>query len=219
MMQTFLAIYIAAAVLGAVLLVLAGWHGRRGDRREPWLSATQEGPSEEAFSADDPADVRAAVAVALNRVDARLRDQGVRVDVAIRPELRVRLTGQRLADALEQLLLVTLDRSGRHLLLTGIPQGGHVAISVTDDALATDAGALGAATRHLREQLALRGGVLSIQDTQGEGATITVRLAAARPTEASAQGADAQPATAAPPAAADAIAPRIGSLPGIANAV
>lgn len=177
MFQTFLTVYAISALAGSALLLFAVWHGRSAARREPWPTLT--GPAAgDPFAPNGPADVGAALTVALNRIAVPLTESGARVDVAIRPGLRARMTGQDLADLLEDVFRLMLRRSAGRLLLTATPRGSAVIIRLTDDAPSGGAGPLHGALRPIIEQVALRGATLAVTGAAGGGATVTLRLAA-----------------------------------------
>jgi hypothetical protein len=177
-MQTFLSVYLLAATLTSAVVLLAGWARAR---------APSHGPSP--FAADPaalvtdktPADIRAAAAVALNRLRPLLACQNSKIDIGIRPGLLVRMSADALTDLLEDLLtaMVRTTPGGSNLLLTAVTRGGQIAIMLSDEAADSDETELRGLFRGLAERVALRGGALDVIAQGAGGSTVILRLASA----------------------------------------
>ncbi len=127
-----------------------------------------------------PSVVAAGVGLALKRLTQVMDRRGIRADVAVHPDLLVGLSGDALADLLEQLFATAIHhaQAGR-MVVTAVSDVGHVSISVTDDTAGADLDARTSSVRALAERAALHGGTLEITVRQAEGTTMTLRLAAA----------------------------------------
>ena len=182
-MQTFLTIYLVAACLGSALALLAGLQIRRARVPGYWppaLDTVADGVTAE-FGAGQPADVRDAAVVALNRLMPGLSECGVRIDVAIRPGLLVWESGHRLADVMERMLSVMLAGADRRVLLSAVRQGGQVAVCVANDEPYPDRQSLRARLQPLRDDMALQPARIEIESLSDDGASVMLRLNAASP--------------------------------------
>ncbi len=106
-MNTFVAIYLLCAAIGSAALVLSSMR-RRAERasvpappspEEAWIEAADP------FDNTEPADVRAAAAVALRRVMPLLTERAIRLTVAMRAGLLVQEPGFRVADLVERMVI------------------------------------------------------------------------------------------------------------------
>jgi signal transduction histidine kinase len=172
--------YFLAATLAFVLFVFAGWRSKQGrtlpTRADRSTKTTDLVPG---LAPDEsPADVAASVNLALKRLLPVMTSQHVRVDVAVRPGVLVRMPGTTLADLLEELLADAIHHGqASRLLLTAVGHGEQVSINVTDDVTGADPAIRAGTVRGLAERVALRGGALEIEVRPSEGTTMTLRLA------------------------------------------
>ncbi len=173
-----------AAATTAVFL-LAGWHGRKpvgapfngSDHR-----AAQDGGSRYVAPASAPpvGDVVEAIGIALKRLAPVIVRQAVRVDVAARHGLLVRMRGPALADLLEELLALSIHSApASMLLLTASARGDRIYVTFSDDVPNADLAVRQGQVRGVAERVALRGGALGVDTRANEGTTVTLRLAAA----------------------------------------
>jgi hypothetical protein len=191
--------YLIAASAASILFTAAGWRGRQAvsaTAPAPWPDPGR--PSGLRFAITDPAasagiaqgqvdrgdgekgDIASAVSVALARLAPIIASQFVKIDVAVRPGLRVWMRGHVLADMLEELLAAALHAApASRLLLTAVAHGGRVHVAVTDDMPIADAALRLGQIRTLAERTAMRGDALVVDVHPGEGTTMTLRLAAA----------------------------------------
>lgn len=175
-MEVFLIAYLLAALGVAVFLLL----GRRtsGNRRQASWPSPLDAPKLGSLDMTSPTEVGTAIAVALDRLRPTLEEHGSRIDVAVRPGLMARIPGHELANAVQDTLAEMLERPNHRMLLSAIQQGGQIAITLADDVPGPDAAPLHAALLPLASRIALRGGALSVGTAGGQGATVTIRLAA-----------------------------------------
>jgi hypothetical protein len=179
--------YLIAASAVSILFIAASWRGRqpaaaaspapRPDQRRPaGMQPAVTDPAASGFAAQG--DVAGAASIALARLRPVIAGQFVKIDVAIRPGLRVRMRGHVLIDLLEELLAVALRAApASRMLLTAVAQGDQVHISVTDDMPVADAALRQGQVRSLAERVAKRGDALLVTVSSGEGTTMTLRLA------------------------------------------
>ncbi|MFL5288941.1 MAG: ATP-binding protein [Rhodopila sp.] len=179
--------YLIAASAASILFIAASRRGRQpASAASPVLPPDPRWAAGPHVAAADPAasgfaaqgDVAGAASIALARLGPMIASQSIRVDVAIRPGLRVRMRGHALTDMLEELLAIALRAApASQLLLTAVPRGDQVDISVTDDMPVADAALRQGQMRSLAEQVAARGEALTVSVRSGEGTTMTLRLA------------------------------------------
>src|SRR5690349_20347363 len=110
--------YLIAASAASILFTAASWRGRQQPASAPSPAPRPDPglPASPRFAVADPAasgfamqgDVAGAVSIALARLGPMIASQSIKVDVAIRPNLRVRMRGHTLTDMLEELLAVAL---------------------------------------------------------------------------------------------------------------
>lgn len=132
-------------------------------------------------------DVAEAIDIALKRLMPVVISQSVRVDVAARKGLMVRMHAPALADLLEELLASVIHSApASMLLLTAAARGDRVYISLSDDMPNADPAIRQSQVRNLTERVAMRGGALDINVCPDEGTTTTLRLAAASEPQADA---------------------------------
>jgi hypothetical protein len=194
--------YLLAAVVASGIVIAVGWRSRRArgladprGRRTgsndplwndplwndpPWGDPPWGDPEIDAGASDAPADVAAAIRLALKRMAAVLADQSVKVDVAAPSGLLARMRGAALADLLEALLATAIQgATASRLLLTAATHGDRIHVSITDDVPGADPAMRAASVRDLMERVALRGGAMDINVRPAEGTTMTLRFAAA----------------------------------------
>jgi glucose-6-phosphate-specific signal transduction histidine kinase len=148
-----------------------------------------EGPEDHAAVPGD--DVAAAVYLALARLSSVIAGQSVKIDVAVRPGLKVAMRAAALADTLEELLAVALQAApASRMLLTAVAEGDRVAINVVDDMPGGDPAVRLNRARTLRQRVATRGDSITVEVRPKEGTTMTLRLACAA---AAAQASNAAP--------------------------
>jgi glucose-6-phosphate-specific signal transduction histidine kinase len=172
--------YFLAATLAFVLFVFAGWRSKQSRTRAVRIGrSTKTEDLLPSLAPDEaPADVAAAVNLALKRLLPVMTSQHVRADVAVRPGVLMRMPGTTLADVLEELLAAAIHHGqASRLLVTAVGHGEQVSISVTDDVAGADPAIRAGCIRRLAERVALRGGVLEIEVRPSEGTTMTLRLA------------------------------------------
>lgn len=175
------------ALAASGIVIAVGWRSRhvRGlpvmrDRCEIPNDPLWGEPEVETAALDAPAEVEAAIRLALKRVGRLIAEQSVKVDVAAPPGLLGRMRGAALVDLVEELLTVAIQGApaGR-LLLTAASHGDRIQVGVTDDVAGADPAIRAAGVRALMERVALRGGSLDINVRPTEGTTMTLRFAAA----------------------------------------
>jgi hypothetical protein len=178
--------YLLAAVAASGVFIAAGWRSRRilnasapADGYELpidplWGEATTDQPAGQSQS-----DAETAVRLALKRLGPLLKSQSVQADIAVAPNLLVRMRVSALADLVEELLGAAVHAApASRLLLTASAQGDHVEIATTDDVPNADPDLRAARVRGLMERVSIRGGSLHIDVRPSEGTTMTLRLAA-----------------------------------------
>jgi len=174
--------YFFSATLALALFVFVGWQRRRTHTRaaSAGLFVNVTAVSTDFIPEQSPAVVAAGVGLALKRLTPVLNRRGIRADVAVHPDLLVGLSGDALADLLEQLFAAAIHhpQAGR-MVVTAASDGGQVSISVTDDTAGADPDARAGSVRALAERATLRGGTLEITIRRAQGTTMTLRLAAA----------------------------------------
>ena len=186
-MQTIWITYLLAAIAASVLFVAAGWRGRqpigaslpyaRPDLRM-LVVPPDAGPDQTAPGANPRDDVSAAIYLALARLALVIASQFVKVDVAVRPGLKVRMRGPVLANMLEELVAVAIRAApASRLLLTAAEHGDRIHISVTDDMPGGDSDARRVRIRTLTERVALHGDALVVDVRPQEGTSMTLQLA------------------------------------------
>ncbi len=175
--------YIGVAVAASVLFAAAGWRSRQTFHTSAGSvdNLLDMSKSSADISADQPlGDVAEAIHVALKRLMPVITSQSVRVDVAARQGLMVRMRPPALADLMEELLASVIHSApASMLLLTAAARGDRVCISLSDDMPNADPASRQSQVRNLTERVAMRGGALDINVRPSEGTTTTVRLAAA----------------------------------------
>jgi len=181
--------YIIAATAASALFVAAGWRSRQtiGEtsfvaRADPNMNvvppAAVADPAASGATRQD--DVSSAIYVALARLAPVIASQSVKIDVAVHLGLKTRMRGHALADMLEELLAIALHAApASRLLLTAWAQGDRVHISIADDMPTADLAHRQGLVRTLTERAATVGCALLVEVRPGEGAIMTLRLAAA----------------------------------------
>jgi hypothetical protein len=179
--------YLLAAGAASILFTAANWRGRQPiPAPSPAPRPDQPRPAGLRLAVTDPAasgfagqgDVAGAASVALARLRPMIASQFVKIDVAIRPGLRVRMRGHALTDLLEELLAVAMRAApASRMLLTALAQGDQVHVNVTDDMPVADAALRQGQVRSLTERVARQGNALEVTVSPGEGTTMTLRLA------------------------------------------
>jgi hypothetical protein len=179
--------YFLAALAASGFVIAAGWRSRRArglavvrDRNEIPNDPLWGDPEIDAGASESPADVGAAIRLALKRMAPVITAQSVKVDVAAPSGLLGRMRGAALADLLEELLTAAIHGApaGR-LLLTAAAHGDRIHVGVTDDVPGADPAVRAAGIRGMKDRVALRGGSLDINVRPAEGTTVTLRFAAA----------------------------------------
>ncbi len=180
-MQTFLILYLIAAMVATGLVIAGGLWTRHVRARETWV-APPGGSVVDLLFRKAPADVRNCAMIAVKRLVAVMRINGVRTDIAIPHGLLVRMTGAALTDLLEEILAAAVHHApyGR-VLMTATHSGVQVGIAVTDDCAGADPAERRASLRSMTERMALRGLVLDIDVRPDIGTSMTLRLPAAPP--------------------------------------
>ena len=181
-MQTIWLAYIGVAVAASALFAAAGWRSRQVFHTSAGNLDLLDMPGAAAdTAANQPlGDVAEAVHIALKRLMPVIASQSVRVDVAARKGLMVRMRAPALADLIEELLASVIHSApASMLLLTAAARGDRVYISLSDDMPNADPAIRQSQVRNLAESVAMRGGALDINVRPDEGTTTTVRLAAA----------------------------------------
>jgi hypothetical protein len=181
--------YIIAATAASVLFVAAGWRSRQtiGEtsfvaRADPNMNvvppaAVADPAASGAIRQDD---VSSAIYIALARLAPVIASQSVKIDVAVHLGLKAGMRGHALADMLEELLAIALHAApASRLLLAAWAQGDRIHIAVTDDMPTANLAHRQGLVRTLTERAATRGCGLLVEVRPGEGATMTLRLAAA----------------------------------------
>ena len=175
--------YLGVAVAASVLFAAAGWRSRQvlqtsignADNLPDMSSASADAATNQPVG-----DVAEAINIALKRLMPVIASQSVRVDVAARKGLTVRMRAPALADLMEELLASVIHSApASMLLLTATARGDRVYISLSDDMPNADPAIRQSQVRNLTERVAMRGGALDINVRPEEGTTTTVRLAAA----------------------------------------
>lgn len=174
--------YIGVAVAASLLFAAAGWRSRQ-------VFHTSSGSVDNLLDMSGPAntmadqplsDVAEAIHIALKRLTPVITSQSVRVDVAARQGLMVRMRAPALADLVEELLASVIHSApASMLLLTAAARGDRVYISLSDDMPNADPAIRQSQVRNLAERVAMRGGALDINVYPDEGTTTTIRLATA----------------------------------------
>jgi hypothetical protein len=178
--------YLVSASAASGLFIAAGWRSRQAVEATAPVFRSRlgmhvnlpDGFSDPAAGAQAGDDVSTSIYLALARLAAVITRQSVKIDVAVRPGLKVRIRGPILADMLEELLTVALQAApASQLLLTAVVDSGRVAISITDDMPGGDAAVRLSRVGALTERLRMRGDSLVVDVRPSEGTTMTLRLA------------------------------------------
>ncbi len=179
--------YLIAGTAASALFVAAGWrsrqaagpsalHGRFGLGMHVALTDDLAYPAERGNGQRD--DVSAAVYMALARLSSVIASQSVKIDVAVRPGLKVLMRPASLVDTIEELLAAAVQFApASRMLLTAVADGDRVQINVTDDMPCGDAVARLGRIRTLTERVAMRGDSLVLDVRPQEGTTMSLRLA------------------------------------------
>nr|WP_294527895.1 hypothetical protein [uncultured Rhodopila sp.] len=179
--------YLIAGGAASALFVAAGWrsrqavgrsafHGRLGLGMHVALPDDVGYPAERGNGQRD--DVSASVYIALARLSSVIASQSVKIDVAVRPGLRVLMRPATLVDTLEELLTVALQFApASRMLLTAVADGDRVRINLTDDMPCGDATARLGRIRNLTARVAMRGDSLVLDVSPHEGTTMSLRVA------------------------------------------
>ncbi len=186
-MQTLWMTYLIAGTAASVLFIAAGWRSRRVVARSRSYGPLGLGvhvavPDDLARAAEAPGgssdDVSCAVYLALARLAAVIASYSVKIDVAVRPGLRVRMRASALADTLEELLAAALQAApASRMLLTAVADGDRVQINLIDDMPGGDLVTRLGRIRTLTERVAMRGDSLVIDVRPKEGTIMTLRVA------------------------------------------
>jgi hypothetical protein len=179
--------YLIAGAASSVLFVAAGWRSHRAvGTSSPYvrlglgmhisLPDDVPGPANPDVAPEN--DVSAAIYLALARLSAVIASQSVKIDVAVRPGLKVGLRGAALADTLEELLAAALQAAPAcRMLLTAAADGDRIDINVTDDMPGGDPAVRLGRIKTLKQRVAMRGDSLTVHVSPKEGTTMTLRLA------------------------------------------
>lgn len=179
-MQTVWMAYLAAAAASSIPFLVAAWRGRgTSDIRFSRFESTAS-PIEPVQTGRQPlGDAAEAIHISLKRLAPVITNRSVRIDVAARPGLLVRMRGPVLADLMEELIAAVLHSApASALLLTASPRGDRIYISLTDDVPGADPLLRQAMLRGVSERAALRGGALDVHVRPDEGTTVTLRVMA-----------------------------------------
>jgi signal transduction histidine kinase len=123
-------------------------------------------------------DVAFSVYLALARLAAVVAAQCVKIDVAVRPGLQVRMRPAALADILEELLAAALQAApASRMLITAAANGDCVQINIIDDMPGGDLVVRLNRIRMLSDRVAMRGDSLVIDVRPDEGTMMTLRVA------------------------------------------
>jgi hypothetical protein len=137
-----------------------------------------DGAPDPATGGNDRDDVSTAIYLALARLASVIARQSVKVDVAVRPGLRVRMQGPILAGVLEELLTIAVQAAPvSQLLVTAVEDGNRVDIAITDDMPGGDAAVRVGRIAPMTQRLKLRGDSLAVHVRPKEGTTMTLSLA------------------------------------------
>ncbi len=178
--------YLIATAAAFVLFFAAGWRGRQtAGVPAPILRPRfgmhvilPDGISDPGLDGHARDDVSTTVYLALARLASVIARQSVKIDVAVRPGLRVRMRSPLLADVLEELVTLAVQAApASQVLLTAVEDGDHVDIGITDDMPGGDAANRLGRIATLIERLRLRGDSLKVDVRPNEGTTMTLRLA------------------------------------------
>lgn len=189
--------YLLAATAASVLFVLVAWGTQNRPRHQavPLHDMPPPHAAAPTTGAAPQADVATAAAAALRRLSPLLDHHTIRIQTAVPPGLHVRLSPERLAALIEELLATVVNAEPwAHLLLSAERHGPRVDILLSDDCPMGDAALWQSLCRDLTERVALLGGSLDIQAASPHGTTMVLRLAAPiaeHALEAATQGAPA----------------------------
>jgi hypothetical protein len=173
--------YILAATTVLALFVFASWKSRQ--KRVP---VTRNGllntrPALQPRTLPDPerspADVEAALQLALKRLLPVMQSRRVRTDVAVRPDLLVGIAGAPLTDLLEEFVAAAIHHARAHrLLITAVRDDEKVIIRLADNAPDADPEMRAGIIKSLAEKVASQGGTLEVDVRPLEGTMMTMRL-------------------------------------------
>jgi len=178
--------YVVAVMVASGIFIAAG-------RRNKQVSALASAPGTDRFPADPlwdqpeidlsaphpPADVGAAMRVALKRLLPILRNRAVQAEIALSPGLMVPMQGAAVTDLLEDLLSNAIQSApASRMLVTAGRQNGGVYVGITDDMPAADLTVRTDCVRGLKQRAAMLGGTLQVDVRPREGATVTLWLPA-----------------------------------------
>ena len=181
--------YFIATAAAFVLFFAAGWRGRQTAGAAAPMSRARvgmhvilpDGAPDPATGDNDRDDVSTAIYLALARLASVIARQSVKVDVAVRPGLRVRMQGPILAGVLEELLTIAVQAAPvSQLLVTAVEDGNRVDIAITDDMPGGDAAVRVGRIAPMTQRLKLRGDSLAVHVRPKEGTTMTLSLAGRR---------------------------------------
>jgi len=184
-MQTVWIAYLLVAAAAFALFFTAGWHGRQPADTQPdipvlppeafRLRARGVGAPNQALG-----DAAEAINIALKRLMPLIDRQFVRVEVAARHGLIVRMAAPALADLVEEVLAAAIQNAPTStVLVVAAPQGDHINITIADDIPGVNAAVRQGQIRGVRESVAMLGASLDLRVLPEEGTVMILRLAAA----------------------------------------
>jgi hypothetical protein len=167
---------LAASAATSVVLLWAGWQ-----RASRCTDVSPEVPAPPlAFGLIPLAGARLDLALevrqALSALAVEAARRGVRLEMAVPPDVSLRGDRAALQGMLARLVCHALQGGVERVLVTAWRQGGDVLIAVTDDGADADPARLASALREVAAQVASQGGAMEQEPWPGAGHTVVVRL-------------------------------------------